>query len=156
MQDECRRFRRRAQKIIYPKLSEQEKITFEGWFDEYFRNPAYSLYKPALIHGDLQGRHVLFDPESESITGIIDFSDIWLGDPDQDLHYLQEEHGDNFLEKLLKWYHHDNPEQLAWKSRLFSLLRYLDEIIWGTEDDHQDHVKEGWRDLRRFLRNNTA
>ncbi len=156
MQDECREFRERAQEIIYPKLSEQERAACEGWFEEYLRNPDYSSYKPALIHGDLQGRHVLFDPESESITGIIDFSDIWIGDPDQDLHYLQREHGDDFLEKLLKWYHHDNPEQLVWKSRLFNLLRYLDEIIWGMEDDHQEHVKEGWRDLRRFLRNNTA
>jgi len=150
-QEQCREFRDGAHKIIYPQLSEQERNTCEWWFQEYLRTPAYSSYKRALIHGDLQGRHVLFDPESESITGIIDFSDIWVGDPDHDLHYLLREHGQDFLENLLKYYHHEDHERLFWKSRFFYLLRCLDEIIWGMEDNHQEHVEEGWRDLREFL-----
>jgi len=79
----------------------------------------------------------------------------WIGDADYDLYYLQEEHGEDFLEKLLRWYHHDDPGRLPWKCRLFYLLRCLDEIIWGMEDGHQKHVEEGWRDLKEFLKGGT-
>jgi putative isomerase len=150
-QERCREFREGAHEIVYPNLSEQERDTCEWWFQEYLRNPDYSSYKPALVHGDLQGHHVLFDPDTESIAGVIDFSDIWIGDPDHDLYYLLEEHGEDFLGKLLRYYPHDDPEGLFWKSRFFYLLRCLDEIIWGMEDNHQEHVEEGWRDLREFL-----
>lgn len=151
MAETNREFREGAQEVVYPKLTEQEKDVFDGWFETYDSDPAYSAYTPALVHGDLQDRHVLFDPECEEISGIIDFSDIWISDPDHDLHYLQREHGGDFFHELLRWYEHDNPERLAWKSRFFELLRYLDEIIWGTEDVHLEHVEEGWRDLRKFL-----
>ena len=154
--DSCRGFHRDARKIIYPKLSESERDACESWFQKYYSDPANTSYKPSLIHGDLQGRHVLFNPESESINGVIDFSDIWIGDPDHDLHYLLREHGEDFIRNLLKWYHHDDPERFFWKSRLFYLLRCIDEIVWGMEDDHQDHVKEGWRDLKKFLANEQA
>ena len=152
-QERCHEFREGAHEIIYPDLSEQERNTCEYWFQEYLRNPAYSSYRPALVHGDLQDRHVLFDPDTESIAGVIDFSDIWIGDPDHDLHYLIEEHGEDFVRVLLRYYKHDNPAGLMWKSRFFYLLRCLDEIIWGMEDNHQEHVEEGWRDLREFLNN---
>lgn len=155
MRKSCERFHRDARKVIYPKLSEQEKEVCESWFQKYYQDPANTFYKPALIHGDLQGRHVLFDPESESVAGVIDFSDIWISDPDHDLHYLLREHGEDFIRKLLKWYHHDDPERLFWKSRLFYLLECIDEIVWGLENGHQDPVEEGWRNLREFLTNSS-
>lgn len=150
--EQSREFRREAKKIIYPKLSSQEIDNCEWWFDECL-NIEKSSYRPALIHGDLQDRHVLFDPDKESIAGIIDFSDIWIGDPDHDLNYLLREHGKDFMDKLFKWYQHDNPKILFWKSQLFRFFRYLDDIIWGMRDCHEKHVREGWRDLRKFLAN---
>lgn len=43
-----------------------------------------------VIHNDLHCENVLFDPSSRTITGVIDFGDISVGDPAADLGYLLE------------------------------------------------------------------
>ena len=39
----------------------------------------------AIVHGDLVCEHLLIDPSTSSLAGIIDFGDVALGDPAQDL-----------------------------------------------------------------------
>ena len=41
--------------------------------------------RPVIVHGDLVGEHMLVDPNGRRLTGIIDFGDVALGDPAQDL-----------------------------------------------------------------------
>ena len=148
----CTEFREQAQQKIYPKLSSTERTACEWWFDQYFREATYHAYTPALIHGDLQSRHVFFNPVDECIAGVIDFEDIWMSDPDHELAYLRTEFGEEFGEQLLHRYGHAHPERLRWKSRLFELCHCIDEIVWGMEDNHSRHVKEGWRGLKAFLK----
>ncbi len=148
--DVCREFRSKAQKMIYPDLSPSELATCEGMFDRYFTD-GYDVYEPALIHGDLQPRHVLFDRAASRIAGIIDYSDIWVGDPDYDLHYLHRQYGDDLLDRILPRYGHAAPEACRWKSNVFLLCRCMDGIVFGTEDERPDHVADGWRDLRQLL-----
>jgi len=147
----CHEFHQQAQQVIYPQLSAQEKAKCEWWFEQYFRESAYHTYTPALIHGDLQSRHVFFDPIKQRIAGVIDFEDIWLSDPDYELCYLRTEFGEEFGKKLLCYYGHAYPERLRWKSQLFELCRCIDEIVWGIEDNRPEEVKEAWRVLRAFL-----
>ena len=148
--DVCREFRDKAKGMIYPDLSPSELATCEGLFDRYF-GEGYDAYTPALIHGDLQPRHVLFDRDRSRIEGIIDYSDIWVGDPDYDLHYLHRQYGDDLLDRLLPRYGHHAPDACRWKSGIFRLCRCMDEIVFGTEDERPDHVADGWRDLRELL-----
>ncbi len=148
--DVCRDFRRQAEQLIYGDLSAAEHAVCEGLFARYFEE-GHDAYKPALIHGDLQPRHVLYDSEASRIAGIIDYSDIWVGDPDYDLHYLHRQYGDDLLERVLPLYGHTDPAACRWKSNVFRLCRCLDEIIFGMEDDRPDNVADGWRDLRELL-----
>lgn len=147
----CKDFQEQAQQMIYPQLSVQEKAKCEWWFEQYFREPNYHTYTPALIHGDLQSHHVFFDPVKQCIAGVIDFEDIWISDPDYELHYLQTEFGEEFGEQLLSCYGHAHPERLQWKSGPFKLCRWIDEIVCGIEDNRSEEVEEGWRDLKAFL-----
>ena len=39
----------------------------------------------AIVHGDLVGEHILVDLSGSRLAGIIDFGDVALGDPAQDL-----------------------------------------------------------------------
>jgi aminoglycoside 2''-phosphotransferase len=53
--------------------------------DEFYM--AYRRDQPkalVVVHGDLVGEHILIDERSESLSGIIDFGDVALGDPAQD------------------------------------------------------------------------
>ncbi|MCC3766364.1 phosphotransferase family protein [Streptomyces sp. UNOC14_S4] len=37
--------------------------------------------KPVLVHGDLHGTNLFVDPAAERVTGLIDFTDVYAGDP---------------------------------------------------------------------------
>ncbi len=37
--------------------------------------------EPVLVHGDLHGTNLFVDPAGERITGLIDFTDVYAGDP---------------------------------------------------------------------------
>jgi aminoglycoside 2''-phosphotransferase len=151
MRRSCQEFREHARRVIYPSLSAQEMTKCESWFERYFGDPTYHTYTPALIHGDLQSRHVFFDSENQRIAGVIDFEDIWISDADSELHYLQTEFGEQFGAQLLRQYGHPDLERLRWKSHIFQLCRYIDKIVWGIEDNRPKHLEDGWRDLRAFL-----
>lgn len=148
--DVCREFRDKVKVMVYPDLSPRDIAACEGLFDRYF-DEGHGAYEPALIHGDLQPRHVLFDPVATRIAGIIDYSDIWIGDPDYDLHYLHRQYGDDLLDRLLPRYGHATPDVCRWKSDVFLLCRYVDEIVFGTEDARPENVADGWRDLHELL-----
>jgi aminoglycoside 2''-phosphotransferase len=51
------------------------------FYARYRRDHAKTL---VVVHGDLVGDHILVDEGSGRLTGIIDFSDVALGDPAQD------------------------------------------------------------------------
>lgn len=78
-----------------------------------------SAYTKSLIHGDLYGRHIFWDNIRKNL-GIIDFSDVSIGDPALDfaelfeygatftqdvyLSYESDIHDPNFLERALLYY----------------------------------------------------
>jgi aminoglycoside phosphotransferase (APT) family kinase protein len=44
-----------------------------------------SEYSPTLVHNDIKGEHILVDPQSGRITGILDWADAGIGNPAVDI-----------------------------------------------------------------------
>jgi aminoglycoside phosphotransferase (APT) family kinase protein len=44
-----------------------------------------SEYSPTLVHNDIKGEHILADPQSGRITGILDWADAVIGSPAGDI-----------------------------------------------------------------------
>jgi aminoglycoside 2''-phosphotransferase len=61
-------------------------------------------YEPALIHGDLAQYHVLFNPATADLTGIIDFGTAGLGDPAGDFAVMISMYGERFLQRMARMY----------------------------------------------------
>jgi aminoglycoside 2''-phosphotransferase len=61
-------------------------------------------YEPALIHGDLAQYHVLFNPATADLTGIIDFGTAGLGDPAGDFAVMISMYGERFLQRMARTY----------------------------------------------------
>ncbi|KAF2168805.1 hypothetical protein M409DRAFT_20822 [Zasmidium cellare ATCC 36951] len=58
------------------KLSSMLKEKLEG-----LSKVSEGLYQPALLHADINTENVLVDPKDGSITGVLDWSDAFVGDP---------------------------------------------------------------------------
>ena len=61
----------------WPQLAEPMRCFYDGIEGGHVRS--------TIIHGDLVAEHILVDDRTAALTGIIDFGDVALGDPAQDL-----------------------------------------------------------------------
>jgi aminoglycoside 2''-phosphotransferase len=57
---------------VYPLLNERQRTWAEHTLSDLLNDDAMSDYTPALCHSDLWAEHILFDPEQERLTGVID------------------------------------------------------------------------------------
>ncbi len=71
----------RVQKRILPLLGPAAS-GLEACFQGYLDDPRSSVFRPSLIHGDLDLEHVLVD--EGSLSGVVDFADACVGDSAMD------------------------------------------------------------------------
>lgn len=64
--------------------AEEERRAIENVFVAYFSSGPDTGFSPALINTDLSCNHILMNSEGTEVAGIIDWSDVAIGDP----HYL--------------------------------------------------------------------
>ncbi|MBE9170281.1 aminoglycoside phosphotransferase family protein [Pleurocapsales cyanobacterium LEGE 06147] len=83
-----------VQQILFPHLWKHQRT----WIHEHFEplvSGSLNLDSSAvLIHGDLGCYHILFDPNKQLLSGIIDFGTAGMGDPAIDLASLLDNHGE--------------------------------------------------------------
>jgi aminoglycoside 2''-phosphotransferase len=66
---------------VFPLISCEAREATRELFEAFLGNPENFAYKPCIVHGDLGAEHLLVDPSTGALTGVIDFGDAWLGDP---------------------------------------------------------------------------
>lgn len=55
-----------------------------AWWDSLIVDPQMGEYAPAVCHGDMWYENILMDDAGRTITGILDFENVEIGDPAQD------------------------------------------------------------------------
>ena len=81
------------------------------------------------------------------VTGVIDFGDVSIGDPDYDLAFLARGLGPGFIAGLLRRLPHDNPMRLAEKVRSFSLFNAIDDVFLGLDRGVRTLINSALADL---------
>ena len=114
---------------LYPALAEPERLFVERVIGSYLESSDAQAFHPALLHGDLSPDHVLFDEASKSVSAIIDFGDMMIGDPAWDLIFIYEDYGLDFLSRLLKIYR--KYDRAALLQRVFHFYQ-LAAIDWAV------------------------
>jgi aminoglycoside 2''-phosphotransferase len=82
------------------------------------------------------------------LTGVIDFGDIAVGDPDYDLAFLAHRLGSDFIAGLLSHHPHADPVRLMEKIRSFVLFNAIDDVFLGIDRGDRDLVDCALEDLR--------
>lgn len=90
-----------------------------------------------FIHHDLSPEHLLVDPQSGRLTGILDWTDAIIGDAARDFVFLVAWRGWEFAEEALRGYPHPvDPgfrDRLRFKARLLTPVWLALAIERGTE-----------------------
>ena len=129
----------------YPTDAQKIKDYIEQLFAGYLGNHENFEYKPAILHGDLEAGHIIFDEQSRKIAGIIDWGGVRIGDPDYDLFRPYSHYGSEFIEEFLKHYPHPAPERLRKKLDFFfraqMVHRAVRPIMLGDQKMTQWHLE---------------
>lgn len=137
---------------ILPHLSSVERKAVISIFEQYLADERNFQYQPALVHGDMSPDHILIDPDSGKLHGIIDFGDLKITDPDWDLLYLHEDfHADCANLLFSHAVTSTEPERLQIKLKLFKLCLMTIFIREGTQEKSQTKTAMGWRFVRQAI-----
>ena len=102
-----------------------------------------------MIHADLSPEHIICDPDTRAIAGIIDFSDMVIGDPDYEMHWLYAYYGDRFLQRYLAFSPHPSPHRLLRKLRFFHRANTVADILIGFHRGDPEIVEDSIAALKK-------
>ena len=113
-------------------------------FEAFLSNASHFEYTPVLRHGDLGPGNILFDEQTQTLTGIIDFGSAKLGDPAYDFAGLVSGYGEKFIRRCCKFY----PEiETFWtRIRFYKGTFALLEALFGIEHSDKEAFESGIQD----------
>lgn len=123
-----RRIREKLFDFMRPDARQQITQHFEAYWD----HPDLYLFEPRLRHGDFGPTNILYDPDSASVVGIIDFGDARLGDPAVDFAGLMISYGIEFYERCARTY--PEMESAMDRARFYYGTFALEEALFGIEN----------------------
>ncbi|PYI53407.1 phosphotransferase family protein [Paenibacillus flagellatus] len=156
LQDEIVRLMESAKKEVFPLLQEPLQTYLSLRFQTYLQNPEYGSYTPALIHGDLSPDHYLMDPAMTELTGVIDFGDAAIGDPDCDYVYLLEDCGETFTRQVMAYRGQVDPDARIEKVSFLVTFDQVGYLLEGIRSGEKGWVSEGLDILEEDARMNRA
>jgi len=84
-----------APQLMYPAVE---------WLREHcmsMEDEELADWEPVLQHGELAPPHILFDFEAGHLSGIIDFGEVGIGDPADELFWLIWSYGQTFVDEVV-------------------------------------------------------
>ncbi|MFI6514505.1 phosphotransferase [Spirillospora sp. NPDC050679] len=143
-----------ARAHVAPLLPPDEASVLLTVWEEHLADDANFAYEPTLLHADLSLDHLLVT--GDRISGLIDFGDIEIADPDYDLCYLWAEAGPAFVRRVQE--HRGRaltPRQEA-KLRFWALAELALDVAHGIENDLPAVRDDSLAELRDLLRSERA
>ena len=134
---------RPIRELVLPMLDKGEREYVEQLYDDYLDDPGNFDYEPTVMHCDLSPEHIIYDPVTQAIAGVIDFGDMEIGDPDYEMHWLYGSYGDGFLQTYLAFNPHPSPGRLLRKLRFFHRANTVGDILMGFHRDDPETVEDG-------------
>jgi aminoglycoside 2''-phosphotransferase len=141
----------RVGRHVFPLLNERQRAWAERTLADLLNDNVMTDYTPALTHSDLWAEHVLFDPEREELTGVIDFESARLADPAGDWVALWLDHEERTVEWLLA--HYAGPANASLRHRMLRAANYVPfiEILCGVLYDDRASWRAGWARLGQMV-----
>lgn len=121
-------------------------------FEAYLAEPRFRSAKPRLIHADLSPDHWLYDAARGELSGVIDFGDAELGDPDYEYLYLLEDAGEDFTRRVLELRGESDVEQRLHKLRYLVTFDHAQTVLAAERYGKPDWREESLAALERELR----
>lgn len=146
----ARRLREAAAVTLYALLDRERR----GRLDAILARWSLPLYagRPAvLLHCDIGPGHLLCDPATSSLTGVIDFGDIAVGEPARDFIFIYEDYGPAILTEVLSRYAGEDAPSLLSEVRRWYMLEAISWTLEMCAAKRATDVQHGLAEITREL-----
>lgn len=93
-----------VQEHLFPLLWADGREWVRRHFAPLLADHSFMDHKPIFMNGDLATYHLLFNRQTNSFNGIIDFGTAGVGDPAADFCTLINQYGESFLQRMSRTY----------------------------------------------------
>lgn len=107
--------------------------------------PPDDRFEPVFSHNDLGIEHVLVDPATATVTGVIDWSDAALVDPAYDFGLICRDLGPAALEVALG--HYPAAAGVGGRALFYARCRVFEDLAYGLETDDARYVDKSLASL---------
>jgi len=121
----------RVQEKVCPILLPHQVQWLSNLFGSALDQKDFFDFEPAMIHGDLGPYHLLYDRDTQSLNGVIDFAMAGIGDPAADLGSLISYYGETLVSKLRPYYSHY--DALLQRARFYAEAAEVHWVLLGME-----------------------
>jgi aminoglycoside phosphotransferase (APT) family kinase protein len=131
-----------------------EDAPLEEWhayFKKGYHSSSPELRTPVLVHRDLAAEHVLCDPASQELTGIIDWSEIAISDVSADLAAFFHWGGEPCVDAVSSAYAGKIDEGVLGRGRFLAACRGVGDVAFGLQTGRQEYIQSGTRALHFCL-----
>lgn len=132
---------RSAKLLSYPALDKKTRIYCTRLAEQLIESAQEPILPPVLAHGDLSQDHILLNPQTNVITGVIDFSDAIVTTPLLDYMYLYHAYGGDLLAALLTLLHPNDVQSIASQVRLLHAWYLAMRLLWALEHNYSHGVE---------------
>jgi aminoglycoside phosphotransferase (APT) family kinase protein len=132
--------------LLVEPLTPRELATVDRTVAAFLTDERHFRFRPVLAHRDLGPDHLLIDPATGDLTGIIDFEDASIGDPAFDFTGVLRP-----LPAALSAYAGQVDETFLERVRFYQFIVPLHEVRYGREIGSPEHVANGLSALRMRL-----
>ena len=110
--------------------------------------PSHGDRPASVIHADLAAEHVLFDRTTGTVTGIIDWSELAVGDPSIDFSGIFHWGGEPLIARVLRHYEGATPDAgMLARARYLAACRGVLDVRFGHDMQRPDYIRGGLRAL---------
>lgn len=88
---------------VFPNINKEEQEWTIKIFTEFINLIKHNPFRRVVTHSDVMPEHIIVNPDTYILSGIIDFGDILIADPAFDFTFLNK-YGKEFLDEAYKAY----------------------------------------------------
>jgi aminoglycoside phosphotransferase (APT) family kinase protein len=156
---------RRADPRLHARLREEALDLLEGVAPAYPEEarragafladdrtvPAPFEGRPVLVHNDLQADHILIDPATREVVGVIDWGDVSVADPALDFAGLWHYGGGALVKRVLERYQGEVRSDLERFARFSSACIAVSDLAYAVREESNAYARSGLRGLENAL-----
>ena len=143
-------YRRELRRLLgYPTLGEEARRYCERLVEQLLDGGRGRDLPHTLVHGDLSQDHVLLDPQTGRVAGVIDFSDAIITTPALDFMYLYHAYGKDFLALLLGHYGAAGAQRITAHALLLHQWYTAIRLLWALDNHYQAGIEARLRELEK-------